>query len=44
MVTGWQTGESVTLNMGKDPADPQHLQIRIDYHGQSAAKPRLEAL
>jgi hypothetical protein len=41
----WQTGEAVKLDLGKDPADPQHLQIRIDYHGQSVgAKPRLEAL
>ncbi len=41
----WQTGESVKLDVGKDPADPQHLQIRIDYHGKGGGRrPRSNAL
>ncbi len=39
----WQTGESVDLEVAKDPADPQHLQVRIGYHGQSVAGGTLRA-
>lgn len=41
----WQTGETVELDVGRDPADPSHLQIRIDYHGPSTSgSPRPGAL
>jgi hypothetical protein len=41
----WRTGESVELDVGKDPADPRHLQIPIDYHGKGGGdRPRSGAL